>query len=299
MELKEFRKKIKEFQRPVEGEEIEWKVQGYTKDKSKTIMAGYVTARVVMGRLDECFGPAGWRNELEVIEGHAEKQIVKGWKDKEEEKVLYTQRGFKSGISIKIDGEWVTKWDVSDNTDIEPLKGGASSAMKRAAVQWGLGRELYELPKIFLTGQVRFPDKKQIKFCSDVLKIEASKRNNVYTYTGKDLFADDFKPNPKDEIIAIINKKLTKEEVSNMRNHYNVGSLQELDMSDLTMVHDFAMKQGKLINTKMITYLEKMMKELEINLFEIITKKFKKKTLDQLVVREYRELKSEFEDFVN
>jgi hypothetical protein len=39
----------------------------------------------------------------------------------------------------------VTKWDGAENTDIEAVKGGLSGAMKRAAVQWGIGRYLYDL----------------------------------------------------------------------------------------------------------------------------------------------------------
>jgi len=49
------------------------------------------------------------------------------------------------GLSLRIGEEWVTKWDGADNTDVEAVKGGISSAMKRTAVQWGVGRYLYNL----------------------------------------------------------------------------------------------------------------------------------------------------------
>ena len=48
-------------------------------------------------------------------------------------------------ISIRINNEWVTKWDGAQETAVEPIKGGFSDAMKRAAVQWGIGRYLYYL----------------------------------------------------------------------------------------------------------------------------------------------------------
>ncbi|MFN2991986.1 Rad52/Rad22 family DNA repair protein, partial [Escherichia coli] len=51
----------------------------------------------------------------------------------------------------KVDGEWITKWDASENTQVEAVKGGRSSAMKRAAVQWGIGRYLYDLDVGFAT----------------------------------------------------------------------------------------------------------------------------------------------------
>ena len=56
------------------------------------------------------------------------------------------------GISIW-DSEkegWVTKWDGADDTAIEPIKGGLSGAMKRAAVQWGIGQYLYDIDDMWV-----------------------------------------------------------------------------------------------------------------------------------------------------
>lgn len=74
-----------------------------------------------MNRLDEVFGPENWQNQF------------KEWKGKAQ----------LCGISCRIGGEWVTKWDGADDTDFEPTKGGLSDSMKRAAIQWGIGRYLY------------------------------------------------------------------------------------------------------------------------------------------------------------
>ena len=49
------------------------------------------------------------------------------------------------GISVKVGDEWIIKWDGGDNTNIEATKGGFSVALKRAAVQWGIGRYLYSV----------------------------------------------------------------------------------------------------------------------------------------------------------
>lgn len=83
-----------------------------------------------MKRLDEVCGKAGWRNEY--------RDIPDGG-------------GVECGISIKVDGEWITKWDAAENTQVEAVKGGRSGAMKRAAVQWGIGRYLYDLTEGFAT----------------------------------------------------------------------------------------------------------------------------------------------------
>ena len=111
--------------KPFPEEDIEWRVQsaGQKDGKVWARVLAYVTNRAIMNRLDEVCGINGWKNEL--IE------ISKG--------------SFICGLSIKFDGEWITKWDGADATDIEPVKGAISGAMKRSAVQWGIGRYLYEL----------------------------------------------------------------------------------------------------------------------------------------------------------
>ncbi len=50
-------------------------------------------------------------------------------------------------LSIRCDGEWVTKSDGAGDTNIEAEKGGISDALKRAAQKFGIGRYLYYLPK--------------------------------------------------------------------------------------------------------------------------------------------------------
>lgn len=44
----------------------------------------------------------------------------------------------------------VTKWDGAEDSDIEPIKGGLSDSMKRAAYQWGIGRVLYSLDTVWV-----------------------------------------------------------------------------------------------------------------------------------------------------
>lgn len=114
-----------QLQEPFQPTDIEWRVQRAmsTTRGNKAIVLAYVTNRAIMSRLDEVYGVGGWKNEY------------KEWRDK----------GVLCGISIKIDGEWVTKWDGAEETNIEAVKGGFSGSMKRTAVQWGIGRYLYKL----------------------------------------------------------------------------------------------------------------------------------------------------------
>ncbi|ODB56933.1 hypothetical protein A7311_00995 [Paenibacillus polymyxa] len=116
---------MKALQAPFPPDEIEWRVDRgqKTSNGNFVFVLVYVTNRAIMNRLDEIFGPTGWKNEF------------KEWK----------QGSQLCGISVKIGDEWITKWDGSDDSNMDAVKGGLSGAMKRAAVQWGIGRYLYKL----------------------------------------------------------------------------------------------------------------------------------------------------------
>lgn len=114
---------------PFPAEDIEWRLQscGDKNGKIWGMCLAYVTNRAIMQRLDDVVGVASWKNEF----------------------IPAPNGGVMCSISIKINNEWVTKQDGAENTDIEAVKGGLSGAMKRAAVQWGIGRYLYKLEEGF------------------------------------------------------------------------------------------------------------------------------------------------------
>jgi hypothetical protein len=140
-----------EFTKPLSPNEIEWKIQGYTKDKSKTIVVPYINNRAVMARLDSCFAACDWKVEYR----HHNYNITKTVKGSQIETDSH-KLGCVCLLSIKVDNEWVTKSDGADMTNIEPFKGSISDSMKRAATQWGLGRDLYDYPKVLIKGQQFF-----------------------------------------------------------------------------------------------------------------------------------------------
>jgi hypothetical protein len=115
--------------KPFAANDIEWRVQrsGFKSGKPWAMVLCYVTNRAIQKRLDDVFGVFGWKNEY--------RDIGNG--------------GVECGISIKHEGEWITKWDAAQETNVEATKGGRSDAMKRAAVQWGIGRYMYKLEAAF------------------------------------------------------------------------------------------------------------------------------------------------------
>lgn len=86
----------------------------------------YVDARYVQQVLDTEVGPENWQNEF--IFGSGGKV------------------GCRIGIRVSFGDhfEWVWKGDGAGETDIEGEKGSFSDALKRAAVQWGIARDLYD-----------------------------------------------------------------------------------------------------------------------------------------------------------
>ncbi len=123
---------------PFPPEDIEWRVAraGQGGGGIFCMVLAYITARAVMSRLDAVCGPQNWKLE--------EPRIIE----------VNGKSAFACGLSIRINDEWITKWDVAEPTNIEPAKGGWSGAMKRAGAQFGIGRYLYHLDEVFADVEV-------------------------------------------------------------------------------------------------------------------------------------------------
>lgn len=114
--------------------DIEWRVQQSGMAKNPWVMViPYITNRAIQQRLDDIFGFMGWENVFEETK---------------------SGKGYLCGLKVKFGDAWVTKWDGAEYTNVEPLKGALSGAMKRVAVQFGIGRYLYNLETVFATCRV-------------------------------------------------------------------------------------------------------------------------------------------------
>ncbi len=118
---------------PFPSEDIEWRVRtsGMGKTGPWCKVLPYITARGIMSRLDAVCGPENWKNE--------EPRVIE----------VNGKTAFVCGLSIKINDEWITKWNVADPTNIEPAKGGWSGAEKRAGTEWDIARYLYYLDEAY------------------------------------------------------------------------------------------------------------------------------------------------------
>lgn len=93
----------------------------------------YKDARCDMNILDETVGPENWQRAHEVVNGNLFCNVGI-WVDRRGE-------GY---------GDWVWKQDVGVESYTEKEKGEASDSFKRACFNWGIGRELYTAPSMFV-----------------------------------------------------------------------------------------------------------------------------------------------------
>ena len=135
---------MEKFKEPFPSKDIDWRLQscGEKNGKFWGKALAYITSRAVQERLDSVCGPDGWKLNIR-------KETVILSNPKENSKPLYGDAYFAE-LSIRVEhedgtAEWITRVDGADATDIEPVKGGISGAVKRAAVLFGIGRYLYNL----------------------------------------------------------------------------------------------------------------------------------------------------------
>ena len=118
--------------RTLQPDDIELRV-GMANAKGFSLLL-YKNARVDMQLLDETVGSMNWKRQH--IRDNAN-CIVSIWDDAKK--------------------EWVSKEDTGTESQTEREKGLASDSFKRACVNWGIGRELYTAPFIWISGHVE-PD---------------------------------------------------------------------------------------------------------------------------------------------
>ncbi len=112
--------------RTLKAGEIDCRIAQISKTGSGMFLL-YKDARVDMSLLDEVVGPMNWQREHTRDNANC---IVSIWDD---EKKL-----------------WISKEDTGTESNTEKEKGLASDSFKRACFNWGIGRELYTAPTIWV-----------------------------------------------------------------------------------------------------------------------------------------------------
>jgi len=112
--------------RNLRADEIEVRVHSLNKGGAQLLL--YKDARADMNILDDAVGPLGWKKEYKRDNANC---VVS---------ILNTDTG-----------EWISKEDTGTASNSQAEKGLASDSFKRACVNWGIGRALYDAPNIFIT----------------------------------------------------------------------------------------------------------------------------------------------------
>lgn len=113
--------------RLLKANEIECRVQKIT--EKGCILLIYKDARVDQRILDETVGPLNWQRDHKELKGN----IYAGIGIWDEKKQI-----------------WIWKWDAGAESFSDKEKGEASDSFKRAGFNWGIGRELYTSPFIWI-----------------------------------------------------------------------------------------------------------------------------------------------------
>lgn len=130
---------LRELGKPFGAHEVSWRINraGTKRDKPNEVWAmavPYLTTDAIFDRLDRVLGAGCWQTAVDSGPGH-----------------VYV------GLGILVEGEWVWKWDgtgLMESNDAlsqqDAGKGDVTNGVKRAAVQWDIGRSIRAIQEKFV-----------------------------------------------------------------------------------------------------------------------------------------------------
>lgn len=145
--------------------DVECRIKKITNEGAVLLL--YKTARVDMRILDEVYGSMNWQRHHEVINNNLF-CTISVW-DSEK-------------------AQWISKQDVGTESNTEAEKGQASDAFKRAGFAWGIGRELYDSPFIWISGKVSKYDRFRVTDIQYDREKQAFTRLVIFDDKGKERY---------------------------------------------------------------------------------------------------------------
>ncbi len=117
---------------------------------TKAMMLAFVDARDIMDRLDDVVGVGNWQSDLKQVNPDGSVMVALSIR------MPHTTSSIPADgsafLNVNASHEWVTHVDCGyknapdNDSESEPLKAAMSDGLKRAAVRFGVGRFLYDLP---------------------------------------------------------------------------------------------------------------------------------------------------------
>lgn len=222
------------------ADEIECRV-ALAKDNGVSLLL-YKDARCDMNILDETVGPDNWQRSHLRDNANC---IVSIWDNEK--------------------GQWISKEDTGKESNTEAEKGLASDSFKRACVNWGIGRELYTAPFIWVNSD-------------NCVIYEKKDKNNKISYATKDSFVVDGIEYEDDKISYLSIKNCSSKKIVFTWGHMKSGSRKP----------DFSEQQSSQGADRTETYLINLKKEIERTGVEVsqILQMFKLNSLEELAKNE-------------
>jgi hypothetical protein len=138
---------------PFKAEDIAWKPQTVNYSSKTALAVAFADPRCYTDRLNEVFGVGGWQDSYHFIATPFNKFIKgkKAWKENpatEDKQIPGNKVVCVATIQIPEYNIVISSTGDSDSSDENAATSAEAQAFKRAAMKLGLGRYLYELPKV-------------------------------------------------------------------------------------------------------------------------------------------------------
>lgn len=229
----------------------------------------YKNARVDMAILDEVVGAEYWQRDHKEVKGNVYCGVSIRCEVEEAEYEMKTIQEPTETLHKVVEKvlvkpgiyEWITKWDAGAESYTEKVKGEASDSFKRACFNWGIGRELYTAPFIWITPK---DDKEFI--CTNPTETNIKKRK-FKTYAKFNVFDIEY----KEDVISYL---AITDDTGKIR--YTNGKPVPMTQAQLDEIWDFKLDNDKMDRwTKFfkINDLKKLSKKQAETMIDILGKK--------------------------
>lgn len=219
---------------------FKWRVQSFSKSTATAVCVAYIDARDVMDMLDAVVGAENWQSDYKEVKGN-----------------MY------AGIGIKLNNEWIWKWDVGTESSSDKEKGEASDAFKRSAVKWGIGRFLYDIPVQY----VRANEKKNSNNYPHAVDENGNKIKNLSDFINQ---RDDIKVfQTRSKAVSEIKKSDAVENVSNVSTAKELTDFEKKSIetklsriNDANSIRNFLASKTKELSEKGYSDFENYLNDL-------------------------------------
>lgn len=208
---------------PFNPEDISWKPQTVDYKAETALAVAYADPRAYVDRLNEVFGVGGWGDTYHFIATPFTK-FIKGkaaYRDKpatEDKTIAGDKIVVVATLTVPEYGISVSSTGDSDASDDNAATSAEAQAFKRAAMKLGLGRYLYDLPKITAGYKFGWKDESQLKLpdwalpkyhCADCKAEVKSIKHGEQVFSVAHLLANSQRKYQKD-LCAECQRKLTE-----------------------------------------------------------------------------------------